>query len=146
MTEIAVYSDALLAQALGEVRETYRRAGRCKVKVTTGKRSLNQNDISHVWYAQMAMEDRSEDARGHRRYCKLHHGVPILRPEDDEFRAGYDSVIRPLDYEQKLIAMDFWPVTSRMNKDQMTRFLDAVQKDYRENRNVILEFPMERAA
>ena len=146
MTDIAVYSDSTLAQALGEVRDAYRTYKRCKVKVTTGKRSLNQNDISHVWYAQMAMEDRSEDARGHRRYCKLHHGVPILRPEDEDFRVAYDSVIRPLDYGQKLVAMDFWPVTSRMNKDQMTRFLEVVQRDYRENRNVILEFPMERAA
>ena len=67
--------------ALGEVREQYRLHKRVKVKVTAGKRSLPQNDISHAWYEQMALEDRQEDARGHRRYCKLHHGVPIRREE-----------------------------------------------------------------
>ena len=139
--EIAVYSDNTLSQALGEVRDLYRVHGRCKVKVTSGKRSLNQNDISHVWYEQMALEDRQHDAREHRRYCKLHHGVPILRAESEEFRAAYDAVIRPLAYPVKLVAMDHWPVTSLMNKAQMTKYLEAVQADYEANRNIRLEFP-----
>ena len=144
--EIAVYSDNTLSQALGEVRDVYRIHGRCKVKVTSGKRSLNQNDISHVWYEQMALEDRQHDAREHRRYCKLHHGVPILRAESEEFRQAYDAVIRPLAYDVKLVAMDHWPVTSLMNKAQMTKYLEAVRVDYDDNRNVKLEFPLERAA
>lgn len=146
MTDIAVYSDLTLSQAIGEVREAYRKHGRCKVRITTGKRSLNQNDISHVWYEQMALEDRQDDARGHRRYCKLHHGVPILRAEDEDFRAAYDAVIKPLAYPLRLQAMDHWPVTSLMNKAQMTAYLEAVQADYRDNRNVVVEFPQVRAA
>lgn len=145
MTEIAVYSESTLAQALGEVRENYRRSGRCKVKVTTGKRSLNQNDMSHAWYEQLAIELREDDALGWKCYCKLHHGVPILRAEDSEFRNVYDNAIKGLSYEQKLAVMRILPVTSLMTKTQLSAYLDAVQADFR-SKGVILEYPMERAA
>jgi len=141
MSEWIANSDPTFQAMVGDLREEYRIHRYVKVKSTIGKkRTLNQNDISHVWYAQMAREDRQNDEQGHRRYCKLHHGVPILRAEDSDFRKGYDSILMPLAYELKLEAMDFMPVTSRMNKAQMTKYLDAVQKDYR-RRNIFLEFP-----
>ena len=145
MSEIAGYSDTTLAQALGEVRDAFRVHGRCKVKVTTGKRSLNQNDLSHVWYEQLACELREDDALGWKCYCKLHHGVPILRAEDSEFRETYDSAIKGLTYEQKLRVMRILPVTSLMTKAQLSAYLEAVREDFAK-RNVWLEFPMERAA
>lgn len=141
MSEWIANSEPAFQAMVGDLREEYRIHRWVKVKSTIGKnRSLNQNDISHVWYAQMAREDRQNDEQGHRRYCKLHHGVPILRAEDSEFRKGYDSILMPLAYELKLEAMDFMPVTSRMNKAQMTKYLDAVRNDYR-RRNIFLEFP-----
>jgi hypothetical protein len=146
MADFAAYNETALQSLIGDLREAFRAHGAVRGRYTAGKkRSLSQNDISHVWYEQMAREDRQDDARGHRRYCKLHHGVPILRAEDGEFRMAYDAVIRPLSYELKLVAMDHWPVTSLMNKSQMTAYLEAVQSDYRA-RGVLLEFPMERAA
>lgn len=145
MSDHTIYSDTTLAQALGEVREAYRKHKRVKVKIVAGLRSLSQNDISHAWYEQMALEDRQYDKQGHRRYCKLHHGVPILRAEDEDYRNAYDAVIRPLAYETKLQAMDHWPVTSLMSKAQLSAYLEAVQADYRK-RGVFLEFPKEAAA
>lgn len=145
MSEHTIYSDTTLAQALGEVREAYRKHKRVKVKIVAGLRSLSQNDISHAWYEQMALEDRQYDKQGHRRYCKLHHGVPILRDADEDYRQAYDTVIRPLPYETKLLAMDHWPVTSVMTKAQLSKYLDSIQADYRK-RGVFVEFPQERAA
>lgn len=145
MTDIAVYSDTTLAQALGEVREQFRIHKRVKVKVTSGKRSLNQNDISHVWYEQIAHELREDDALGWKCYAKLHHGVPILRAEDDDFREVYDGAIKGLTYEQKLGVMRILPVTSLMNKAQLSKYLEAVQADF-QGRGVWLQFPQERAA
>lgn len=145
MTDIAVYSDTTLAQALGEVREQFRIHKRVKVKVTSGKRSLNQNDISHVWYEQIAHELREDDALGWKCYAKLHHGVPILRAEDADFREVYDGAIKGLTYEQKLGVMRILPVTSLMNKAQLSKYLEAVQADF-QGRGVWLQFPQERAA
>ena len=68
-------------------------------------------------------------------YCKLHHGVPILRNENDAFKQAYDQVIRPLSYEDKLktmmVPLDM-PVTRIMTTDQKTRYLDAIAQGFLE--------------
>ena len=88
----------------------------------------------------MAREDKQEDELGHRCYCKLHHGVPILRAESPEFREFYDTAMRGLPYEQKREFMKFVPVTSLMTKEQLSKYLEAVQADYA-TRGIRLEFP-----
>lgn len=146
MSALTVTTEIGLQSAIGEIREAFREHGRVVLTYKGGKaRSLDQNAISHAWYEQMGREDRQDDARGHRRYCKLHHGVPILRADDADFREAYDAVIRPLAYELKLVAMDHWPVTSLMTKKQLSAYLEAVQNDYA-GRGVRLAFPEERAA
>lgn len=136
-----VTTDADLQSMFGDMRELHRARKLRKVKATGGKRSLNQNDLSHAWYAQMAREDKQDDELGHRCYCKLHHGVPILRAESEEFRAFYDTALKGLEYEQKRDAMKFVPVTSLMDKAQLSKYLEAVQADYWNNRRIKLEFP-----
>lgn len=130
-----------MSDAIGELRELYQRHRYLKLSVRAGKdRSLDQNAISHCWYDQMARELREDDALGWKRYCKLHHGVPILRQEDEQFREFYDKVLLKMDYETKLQAMEYVPVTSIMTKPQLSKYLEAVQADFA-RRGVMLEFP-----
>ena len=141
MSEWIANSDISFQTMIGDLREEYHVARYLKVKSTAGrKRSLNQNDISHVWYEQLARECREYDVLGWKCYCKLHHGVPILRAEDADYRQTYDLCIRPMSYDKKFEAMKHWPVTSLMTKKQLTAYLDSVQRDF-ENRNIILKFP-----
>lgn len=112
------------------------------VTIAEPTRSLDQNAISHAWYEQLARELREDDAIGHKCYCKLHHGVPILRAEDGEFREAYDATIKGMNYEQKLKAMRILPVTSLMTKPQLSKYLEAIQSDF-DRRGVRLEFPDE---
>lgn len=93
-------------------------------------RTRGQNKFSHAWYGEIAEALPEDDALGWKCYCKLHHGVPILRAEDEEFRAAYDGSIKPLAYEKKLIAMRVFPVTSRMNTRQLAKYADAVRDDF----------------
>lgn len=117
-----------------------------RVSVKTGKdRSLPQNNFTHAWYEQLARELNQHNALEWKAYCKLHHGVPILRIEDEEFRMAYDGVIKPLSYEQKLAAMKYWPVTSIMTKPQLSAYTEAVKADFAKQ-GVMLEFPVPRAA
>jgi len=101
-------------------------------------RSLPANGLSHVWY-DFADKMLTEQIGTTRRYCKLHYGVPIMRGEDDAFRAAYDKAIKPHNYEDKLGFMDFWPVTSLMSREQMCRYLTAVQVHYASERGLVLE-------
>jgi hypothetical protein len=138
---IVVNSDTSLQTAIGVLRETYASSRFVRMSLRTGKaRSLNQNDISHVWYEQLARELREDDALGWKCYCKLHHGVPILRTENADFREAYDSAIKGLGYEQKLKVMRLLPVTSLMTKTQLTAYLEAVRDDFYK-RGVLLLFP-----
>lgn len=144
--KLVAYSADSLSKLLGDLRLMFAQHGRLTVNASTAKsRSLDQNAISHAWYQQVADELREDSALGVKRFCKLTMGVPILRAEDDEFRAGYDRVIRPLAYELKLEAMDLLPVTSRMNTTQLSQYLEAMQAVY-SRRGVALQFPLEAAA
>ena len=130
-----------LQSAIGDLREMWNRHKFLRLSVKAGKdRSVPQNALTHAWYGQIARELREDDAIGWKCYCKLHHGVPILRAEDDEFRTTYDTVIKPLSYEQKLTAMRCWPVTSLMTKEQLSKYAESVQADFAQ-RGVLLEFP-----
>jgi len=141
VTTFVINSLPSLQNSLGDLRSLFEKHKFLKVSVRAGKdRSLDQNALSFAWYEQLARELKEEDALGWRAYCKLHHGVPILRAEDDEFRQFYDASLKKLDYEQKLAAMKFVPVTSLMTKAQLSAYLEAVQDDFRK-RGVMLEFP-----
>lgn len=142
MSALIINSAESLQIALGDLRDLWNRHKFLRVSIKAGKdRSLPQNSITHVWYGQIARELREDDELGWKSYCKLHHGVPILRAEDPEFRTTYDSVIKALSYEQKLIAMRCWPVTSIMTKEQLSKYAEAVQADFAK-RGVQLEFPV----
>jgi len=146
MTTAIINSDQSLQSVFGQLREMYQRHRFLRLSVKTGKaRSLQQNNITHAWYEQLARELREDDALGWKCYCKLHHGVPILRAEDGEFREAYDTVIKPLAYEKKLIAMRHWPVTSLMSKEQLSKYAEAVQRDFYD-KGVILAFPEQEVA
>lgn len=134
-------SESALSTFLGDIRELWKRSRFLKVTAKDGApRSLDQNAISHAWYAQLADELREFDDLGWKCFCKLHFGVPILRAEDAEFRAFYDAGLKGLSYEQKISAMKFVPVTSLMTKAQLSKYLEAMQADF-VGRGVVLEFP-----
>jgi hypothetical protein len=92
-------------------------------------RSLDQNALQFKW-AQEAAEQRGDMTVDEVR-CewKLTIGVPILRAENEDFRAVYDEAIKPLPYGLKLKAMRFLPVTSEMTVKQMREYLDTVQRE-----------------
>ncbi len=142
---LTINSDTSLQSAIGDLREAYRAHKFLRVAVKTGKaRSIPQNSISHEWYSQVSRELREDTPLSVKCFCKLTMGVPIMRAEDEEFRKLYDLVIRPLSYEKKLEAMKVWPVTSLMNKDQLSQYLAAMQAAYADR--VQLVFPEQEAA
>lgn len=143
MSDLIASSSESLQRALGDIRELYDQHHFLKISVKAGKaRSLPQNAITHAWYGQIARELREDSELGWKCYCKLHHGVPILRAEDAEFRESYDGAIKGLSYEQKLSVMKILPITSLMTKPQLSQYAEAVRDDFRA-RGVQLEFPQD---
>lgn len=146
MSAIVINSAESLQSLLGDIRAKWEQYKFLRVSIKTGKdRSLPQNAITHAWYGQIARELREDDELGWKCYCKLHHGVPILRAEDDEFRETYDGAIKGLSYEQKLKVMRLLPVTSLMTKEQLSKYAELVRLDFA-CRGVMLEFPADQDA
>lgn len=104
------------------------------VTMTDGKHKTNkQNKLQRQWIMEIAAQlgDRTpEQVRGE---CKLRFGVPILREENDAFRAVYDRLVKPHTYEEKLEFMmepfDFG-VTRIMTTRQKTEYLNRVHQHY----------------
>ena len=143
MALIIINSIDSLQTTIGTLRDEFNKHKYLRVDVKTGKdRSLDFNAISHVWYAQLARELREDDASGWKCFCKLHFAVPIMRSEDEEFRAYYDLAIKnALSYEQKLSAMKYLPVSSLMTNPQFKKYCDEMQKHFLTH-GVKLEFPV----
>jgi hypothetical protein len=100
------------------------------VQIVPQKRSLDQNSMFYALYQQVAEQKQDESIEDIRKHCKLHHGVPILRGEDYKFREFYDKSLKHMDYEFKLDSMKFVPVTSRFSKDQGSRYIDEIIREY----------------
>lgn len=117
------------------------------VDITEGRdRSTEQNKLAFKWYAEIS-DQTGEDREDVRARCKLEIGVPILRADNEKFRATYDSVLRPLDYQPKLkfIRDADLPITRLMNVEQMSRYLDIVFRRHAEI-GVVLTVPPDKYA
>lgn len=92
-------------------------------------RSDEQNALMWMWANEVAYQLQDREAADVQAEWKLRIGVPILRSENDAWRAKYDAMIKPLPYDMKIDAMrDFFPVTSVMKVRQMSKFLNQVQQ------------------
>jgi hypothetical protein len=138
---VIINSDIALQDAIGELRAQYAQYHYLDVRIKHGRhRGIPINQLSHVWYAQIARELREQTALQVKAECKLYYGVPILRAECEDFRKAYDSRIKNnFTHEQKLIVMESFPVTSLMTNPQIKQYLEAMQAGYAGR--VLLEFP-----
>lgn len=117
------------------------------VEITEGRnRSTEQNRLAFKWYREIS-DQTGEDREDVRARCKLEVGVPILRAEIERFKKTYDRVLKPLSYMEKIefIRDTELPVTSLMNVDQMTRFMDIVFRRHTEI-GVVLTVPPDKYA
>lgn len=117
------------------------------VDITEGRdRSTEQNRLAFKWYMEISAQT-GEDREDVRARCKLEIGVPIVRQAHEKFRATYDRLVRPLSYPEKLalIRDTEMPVTSLMNVEQMSGYLDIVFRRHSEM-GIALTIPPDRYA
>jgi hypothetical protein len=117
------------------------------VEITEGRsRSIEANKLAFKWYGEIS-DQTGEDREDVRARCKLEVGVPILRQDNEKFRETYDRLIKPLPpvEKMKLIRDIELPVTSLMNVEQMSRYLDIVFRRHAEF-GIVLTVPEDRFA
>ena len=95
------------------------------------KRNKGQNSLIYAIYKEFGLQVEGENPKTIMRYCKLHHGIPLLRLADQKFRNQWDkSIGLMLTYEEQLEAMDWFPVTRLMSKRQCSDYIDAMVADH----------------
>lgn len=128
-----------LDSAFTQAQAMLKAKGSIEVTVTGGKRKLTQNALAFEWYGQVAIHLGDHTVEEVHAISKLHVGVPLMRSEDAEYSAAYDLAIKPLPYETKLEAMKYWPTTRLMNKEQMSSYLEQLQRFWAQRCGIVLE-------
>lgn len=105
-----------------------------EMELRAGKeRTQQQNKLIYALYSRAT---RTEKGKSYtilemRCLCKLTMGVPILYTEDSKFRESYQrSVKNNFSYEQKLLMMEWFPVTSLMSTTQLSQYIDKICIEY----------------
>lgn len=98
-------------------------------------RTLSQNALSHLWYADIARDLNNgwtvSDARAN---CKLYIGIRILHSENEAFREKWNRLIRGRYSTEELLELMLpphdYPVTRIMNKSQMQQYMDTIVQKF----------------
>ncbi len=127
-----VNSIASLAQATERLETDFKAHKYLQVDIIFGKeRSTDQNRLIYRLYNEAAKIREGETAESIRYECKLNIGVPMLYAEDEKFREKWKGRIKHrFGYDQLLSMMVFFPVTSRMSTDQLSRYAEAISVRY----------------
>lgn len=109
------------------------------------KRSNSQNDLQHAIYEDVAKQLGDRTAEDVKKQSKLCVGVPILRRDDEKFRAAYDDGVKDkYTYEQKVAMMGEpvnFPVTSRFTTKQSAEYTEALVRYWAEEAGVYIKLP-----
>ena len=116
----------IVTEIIGGLRPTEKKPWVVTISHDDESRSLKQNRLSFMWYKYLGKET-GNGLEYERAYCKLTHGVPLLR-EDKDFNEFYCTALAPLDYDRRLDAMEFVPVTSLMKVKQFAEYLSMIEK------------------
>ncbi len=132
---IVVNSAARLSEAITKITGMFRENKYVKVTLSKGKdRTLDQNALWFALYQRITQMTQIGDVDDARKHCKLHHGVPIMRRDCDEFRDGWNRLFLDLPYEEKLSMMgpcplfgpDGFPVTRLFNRAQGIEYTNRI--------------------
>lgn len=99
---------------------------------TDKRRTIAQNRLIYKIYQRIGKTLYGGDELHARRECKLRIGCKILYRDREEFAELFDKVIRNLDHETRLKAMDLIEVSSIMKVKQSTEYIKSIMQQYSE--------------
>jgi hypothetical protein len=121
-------TDLMKAQcmaALEAVEANHNKPVSVQIKTYSQKRSEAQNRLSHLWYREISEQGEEYTPDQIKCRAKKHFGVPLLLADSEKFNAAWLKAIQafPTYEEQVDELLPFFPVTSLMTTEQMSRYL-----------------------
>jgi len=131
INKYTINSEDSLSDMIGILRHTFKEKKYFQVTVNDGKkRSIEQNFVSHGWYAKVSKEEGEYTPEQIKCLCKYHFALPILRAEDPVYNEWCCNVIDQLSYENRVEAMKYTPATSLMTTKQLSSYMEHIQRHY----------------
>jgi hypothetical protein len=136
---LRINSKESLASAITKLGKMFAEHKFLVLSIRIGKdRTLDQNALFFALYERISSMTQIGTEEDTRKYCKLHFGVPIMRRDDEGFRAGWDELLLHLPYEKKLELMgacalfgpDGFPVTRLFGRKQGVEYTDAIAAEF----------------
>ena len=123
--KLIVNSHTSLMEAHRQINETYQKDKYVQIKINSGKRTLDQNALIHVWYAQIDKELGQNDTE---EQFKYQYGLPVLARDEEhaEYIGMIRDKLRKLYYEERILFMKYVPVTSLMDTKQLKEYADTM--------------------
>ena len=106
----------------------------------SASQSMSQNAMEHALYRDIAAQLEDRTMIEVKAECKLRYGVVLLKGSDPEWAEWYDRAIKPMKYEDKLLLMQEYPITSLFNVEQGSQYITDIIRDYA-RQGVYLDHP-----
>ncbi|WP_424974224.1 hypothetical protein [Dinoroseobacter sp. S124A] len=97
-------------------------------------RTARQNRTIHKWFSQIAVQSPGLTEPEVKAQCNLTYGLPIMMRDDPDWGKAFGYIFADLSYPAKLKAIRVLdiPFTRRMKVGQLSEYMEAMQRDYRE--------------
>lgn len=94
------------------------------------KRSLDMNAAIRVAYKQIQDNWEGMTGKDIERHCKLNYGVPILKRDCPIHADVFNQIDSLNNYEQMILIMDAFKVTSEFSTSQGNEFIQSMMNDF----------------
>lgn len=104
------------------------------ITVSQGKgRTHSQNSLVHMWFGEIAKQKGDETMTDIKGACNVRYGLPI-RLRDEKFAWIWSRTGALMEYEQQcsFLGSEIVKVTSAMLSKELTEYMDAMGRDYRQ--------------
>lgn len=93
-------------------------------------RTVSQNRLSFELYTLISRQVEDQSIEDVRYECKLNFGVPLMCAANVDFANDWFDGPGEQSYEKQLRAMRRWDVTSEMNKETFSQYVDDILRFY----------------
>ena len=101
------------------------------VKRGEARRTMTQNSLFHAWMGDIAKATH-DDPASVKADCHIRWGIPLFRTEDADYARFIERALGGLNRGQvkAMICAGYIPCTSLMPKALLSRYMDAVWREY----------------
>ncbi len=128
-----VNSKQSLDDAIIQMENDFHKYKWLSIKVSKGSRTSRQNQWIYKAYSMLEKQGDMTAAE-YRRYCKYNFGLAIVFEKDLEMASIYRKMLRKLDYESQMLAMDMITVTSNFDVEQGARYINEIINHFNDKR------------